>query len=259
MAAESGKHQSASMTSGRLPSPMPATALPDVATLAPVPTKALRGVTTGCFAGERGDWGVLIERAKLYSTTTVELSALSYSELPSLIEFLVEHETELAFDFEEVSVHAPAKQLPGSDAEVCEWLDQAPALVSRFILHPDVVRDWEPWTALGDRLVIENMDVRKLAGCGVDDLERIFGLVSEARFCLDLAHVATIDPSMQLASDLLDAFGDRLAEVHVSSVDAGAHHIPLTPADSERFAAFIQACSEVPWIYEAVPSDNMAG
>lgn len=259
MAGGPSKQQGESLPFARLPVPMPSTAFQDTATLSACPTTSRQGVTTGCFSEDRGDWPALLEQARAFSSSTIEFSALSYPELPSLIRFLGEHETELAFDFDEVSVHAPAKSLPESDAEICAWLAQAPALVERFILHPDIVRDWQPWGDLGDRLVIENMDARKLAGCNVDDLERIFGLVPEARFCLDLAHVTTVDSSMQLATDLLHAFAGRLAEVHVSSVDDGAHHVALTSADIERFAPFVAECSNVPWIYEAVPSGYVAG
>ncbi len=209
------------------------------------------GVSTGVFYKARASWPDMVEQASRYSTQTIELSALHVDELDGLVEFCRTARAILK-PFGTVSVHAPAKGIDGNDKHVCELLEQLPEFVDRIVLHPDVVSDWRPWTNLGPRLTVENMDRRKPFGCTVAELEDVFEYVPDAGMCLDLAHVVTMDPSLQLADEILDTFGDRLREVHVSSIDHDAHHVPLTLTDGQRFGRFVETCGHVPWIYEAV-------
>jgi hypothetical protein len=39
--------------------------------------------------------------------------------------------------------------------------------------------------------------------------------------------------------------------VHVSSLDAAGHHVPLRPADEVAFTPLLRRCRDVPWILEA--------
>lgn len=120
------------------------------------------------------------------------------------------------------------------------------------ILHPDAIHDFRQWRAFGDRLCIENMDHRKPVGRTVQELRPVFARLPRASFCLDVAHARQCDPSMRLAARLLDAFGDRLAEVHVSELDAHSRHVRLTRAgirDVRRVAGLIPP--HVPAIIEA--------
>jgi hypothetical protein len=55
------------------------------------------------------------------------------------------------------------------------------------------------------------------------------------------------------ASALLDRFAGRLSHLHVSSLDEGQHHVPLTPEDEMLFAPVMARCRDVPWILEALP------
>ena len=55
----------------------------------------------------------------------------------------------------------------------------------------------------------------------------MFEALPRAGFCLDIAHAAAIDPSMRLAHELLDAFGPRLHQVHLSALDVNG----ASPAD----------------------------
>ena len=56
---------------------------------------------------------------------------------------------------------------------------------------------------------------------------------------------------MGLAHELLDAFADRLAEVHVSSIEPDGEHVPLRAADAEAFLPVLERCVGVPWVLEA--------
>ena len=94
------------------------------------------------------------------------------------------------------------------------------------------------------------MDARKPSGRTVAELAPLFAALPEAGFCLDVAHAHTVDPSMALAADLLDAFRARLREVHLSSIRDGGH-VTLTPEDERAFAPHLDRCRDVPWILEA--------
>jgi hypothetical protein len=59
------------------------------------------------------------------------------------------------------------------------------------------------------------------------------------------------DASMSMAHDLLDAFGDRLAEVHISSILPSGTHVPLEWEDLAVFEPVLKRCAGVPWILEA--------
>ena len=112
----------------------------------------------------------------------------------------------------------------------------------------------EAWRPLGRRLVLENMDPRKGSGQTPEDLARLFAVLPEAGFCLDVAHAGAVDESMRLAHRLLDVHGDRLRQVHLSSLRAGrSSHVALYRKDEQRFWPVLRRCPDVPWILEAPP------
>ena len=100
------------------------------------------------------------------------------------------------------------------------------------------------------------MDVQKPGGRDVAELESYFDALPQARFCLDVAHVETVDPTMELAHAFLDAFGERLCELHVSGIDANCRHVELALADVERYEPVLHHCRHVPWILESFPADS---
>jgi sugar phosphate isomerase/epimerase len=122
--------------------------------------------------------------------------------------------------------------------------------VAGIVVHPDTIEDPGRWAALGARCVLENMDARKPLGQTADDLAPFYEALPQAGLCLDVAHVASIDPSMGIAHELLDRFGARLRHLHVSSLVDG-RHAPVTPDDAERFRPVLRRCVDVPWILEA--------
>jgi hypothetical protein len=95
------------------------------------------------------------------------------------------------------------------------------------------------------------MDTRKDDARTVVELERYFTLLPAARFCFDVAHAQLHDPTMGLAHELLDAFGDRLVEVHLSSIEPSGAHVPLRAEDAETFQPVLERCVGVPWVLEA--------
>jgi hypothetical protein len=210
----------------------------------------LLGASTGYMADQRGDWQNLIERASETTPRAVELSALSGPELEPLLEYLEGLAEPLPFIY--VSVHGPAKQMIVSESKLVEELNRLPTQVQSVVLHPDVLTDIDALRPLGPLVVLENMDHRSATARTVSELVEFFDVLPEAGFCLDVAHITAIDPEMGLAHELLDAFGGRLREVHISSFERDvARHVPLADRDIERFAPVLKRCSGVPWILEA--------
>lgn len=208
----------------------------------------LVGPSTGYMVGARGDWRRLVAAAESCSLDVVELSALSAGELPSLLRFLADA-GELPFGH--ISVHGPSKGWEGTPAALATALCAIPEQVDGIVVHPETLGDVAAFADLGARLRLENMDTRKRDARTVDELARYFELLPAARFCFDVAHAQLHDPSMGLAHELLDAFADRLAEVHVSSIEPGGEHVPLRAADAEAFLPVLERCVGVPWVLEA--------
>jgi hypothetical protein len=208
----------------------------------------LVGPSTGYMAGARGDWPRLVAAAEICSLDVVELSALSAHELPSLLRFLAEADT---LPFGHISVHGPSKGWEGTPAALVAALSAIPAQVDGIVMHPETLGDAAAFADLGGRLRLENMDTRKHDARTVAELARYFGALPSARFCFDVAHAQLHDPGMGLAHELLDAFADRLAEVHISSIERDGEHVPLRAADAEAFLPVLERCVGVPWVLEA--------
>lgn len=208
----------------------------------------LIGVSTGYMVGARGDWPRLAAAAEVLSDDVVELSALSARELPGLISFL-EDVPELPF--RHVSVHGPSKGWEGTPQELVELLLELPEAVSGIVMHPETLGDAGVFAQLGSSLRLENMDPRKHDARDATELARYFEALPQARFCLDVAHAQLHDPTMALAHELVDAFADRLAEVHLSSIETDGRHVPLRTEDAEAFLPVLERCAGVPWILEA--------
>ena len=151
-------------------------------------------------------------------------------------------------------MHAPTKRRKLPEATLVGGLARLPSHVDAVVVHPDQIADPTAWAPLGRRLVVENMDPRKTLGQQPEHLAPMFAALPEAGFCLDVAHAGAVQEDMGLAHRLLDAFGARLRQVHVSSLRAGrSSHTSLYRKDEARDAGVLARCSDVPWILEAPP------
>jgi hypothetical protein len=198
----------------------------------------------------RGDWPRLIEEASRVSSFAIELTALGEDELPELLSFLA---SEPPLPFRYVSVHGPSKSRQMPEADLVVLLAELPPFVDAIVLHPDQIEDPSLYVALGNRLLIENMDSRKASGKHAAELEQLFGQLPAAGFCFDVAHAWTVDPTMGVGEDLLDQFASRLKHVHLSSISESLNHIPLKAEQEELFVPLLARCRDVPWILEAEP------
>lgn len=208
------------------------------------------GCSTGFMAKYRSDWQRLVDEAAAVSSMAVELSALSAPEFPGLLTYL-HSAPRLPFLF--VSVHAPSKGRGDDERQLAEELRQIPAWVDAIVVHPDTISDPTLYRPLGRRLALENMDTRRSKGQTADDLDGCFAQLPDARLCLDLAHAKDVDPTLDVAADLLRRFSSRLSHVHLSSLDESQHHVSLRPEDEALFGPLLARCRDVPWILEAPP------
>jgi hypothetical protein len=206
------------------------------------------GASTGYMSDARGNWRLLARRAALESISAVELSALSESELPGLIEWL---EQRPSLPFQWTGAHGPTKGLQMQERDVVDALLVLATHVDVVVLHPDTMEDLSLYQELGSGLAIENMDARKPVGQTAEQLEGFFDALPDARLCFDVAHAGAIDPDMIEGERILDAFASRLSHVHVSSLNKASHHVSLSSGDEQRFAPLLDRCRDVPWILEA--------
>jgi hypothetical protein len=208
------------------------------------------GASTGYMESLRGSWPALAAEAASVSSVAAELSAISESELPDLLEFLT---TAPRLPFRYVSVHAPSKKRLLTEDDLVGLLMRIPVWVDAIVLHPDTMESPRAFQRLGRRLLIENMDTRKDGGQTADQLATVFAELPAAGLCFDIAHAKDVDPTMGAAVEILDRLSGRLRHVHISSLDEAQHHVPLTAEDEELFAPILERCRDVPWILEAPP------
>jgi hypothetical protein len=205
------------------------------------------GIATGAYVDERDDWRRAVARACDEGYSSLELTAVLEPLLAGLPTFLEGVATPLD-GFARVSLHAPirASHAPSVIATI-----RALPLEGDVVFHPDAWVGEAALATLASRVVFENMDVGKRFGRSVDDLRHVFAAHPYAGLCLDVAHVWTVDPSMQLGHDLLDAFGERLRQLHVSGIEPDGTHRPTTTDDLALYRPLLARCGHVPWILEA--------
>lgn len=205
------------------------------------------GYSTGSLA--RADVRGALQLLEPLDVGALELSALRAHELGPLLEII----SELLLDrYQNISVHAPSAFIAADEPGIAAALLPVARQGWLIVIHPDTIHDPGLWTPFGDRLAIENMDLRKPTGRTVEELRPVFRRLPEASFCMDLAHAWQCDPTMSEAARLLGAFGERLAEVHVSELDPQSRHVRLTPMGIGAYRRFAELIPlDVPVIIEA--------
>jgi hypothetical protein len=207
------------------------------------------GIATGAFVAERDDWSASVARARASGFRYLELTAIRLDRLNALLLFIESRRAALD-PFDRISIHAPASESQGSIETV---IDALVRLNGGFdvVLHPDVYRGEPSVHGLGGRAVFENMDCQKDFGRNATDLGTVFSMFPDSGFCLDVAHVWTNDRTLVLAHRLLDSFGDRLRQLHVSGIEPDGTHRPTTREDLELYEPVLARCRQVPWLLEA--------
>jgi hypothetical protein len=209
------------------------------------------GFSSGALA--RGDFRRGLELQQGTGMTAVELSALREPELQPLVEIAAS--LHLA-SFTYVSFHAPSAFKILGEADVVELLLRLPTEWP-VVVHPDLIQEPEIWASLGQRLCLENMDLRKRTGRTVNEMRQAFEALPESGFCLDLGHARQIDPTMGIAIEMLRQFGGRLRQLHVSEVGTFGEHRRMGFLARTAFARVVRYIPEdVPVILEALVSEQ---
>ena len=128
------------------------------------------------------------------------------------------------------------------------------------MLHPDTIHDASLWRALGNRVALENMDRRKSTGRTAEELRSTFNLLPDARHCFDVGHARQCDTSMAESYRILEAYGSRLAQLHVSEVNSASQHDPITYATKLGFQSIAHLIpAHIPLIIESrVPQGGIS-
>jgi hypothetical protein len=206
------------------------------------------GFSTGALA--RGDFVRGLQLLDKMQVEAVELSALRSIELPDMLAKLPLYLEKLKRRYRYISFHAPTdfKDEPG----LLEHLATFVALGWNIIVHPDTIRDRSLWRILGTHLCLENMDSRKETGRTAKELYGFFNDIPHARLCFDIAHARQVDPTMTEAACIIEEFGDRLAQVHLSEVDGRGEHFAMSLTAELAYEQFSETISDVPVILEAI-------
>lgn len=195
------------------------------------------GFSTGAVAP--GDLTRALTALAPVAPTAVELSALRAHELPEVLRLLAEGPDAVPAlaGYAYLSVHGPSTCTPEAEPALLADLAGIARRGIPVVMHPDALCDRRAWAdaGLGDRLLIENMDLRKATGRTSAELEILFAELPEAGFCFDVGHAHQVDPSMLEAQAMLRRFGGRLREVHVSWVNTASGHEPMTAAAATAF------------------------
>ncbi len=205
------------------------------------------GFSTGALA--KGDFRSAIEMLQTYSSSdAIELSALRYNDFKDILESLSSLDLSR---FSYKSFHAPTDF--NDEIKLIADLETVANQGFNIVVHPDVIQNFDGWNSLGSRLLIENMDSRKRTGRSCFELLHFFDKLPDAMLCFDIGHARQVDSSMIEARKILQEFGNRLCQIHMSEVDSIGIHHRMSWLSKESFTRVLSGCPiVVPIILESV-------
>jgi hypothetical protein len=209
----------------------------------------LIGFSTGALTKDdfRAALQILVRR----NVHAVELSALRQHELIPLVEELDKLDLR---EFEYKAFHAPSVIENDFESIAISVLDRVASRQWPIIVHPDAMHNPQKWDRFGDLLCIENMDKRKPIGQTVAHLIEIFNILPRASLCFDIGHARQVDPTMSEAAAILQHFGGRLRQIHISEVNSQSKHDPLS---FESVLAFRKVAHLIPEIVPAIVESSV--
>jgi len=210
----------------------------------------LIGFSSGALA--KGDFRAGIDLQQKRGITAVEVSALRDHEFLPLVASVCTLDLS-AFAY--VSFHAPSRLVTLTEESLIEGLLRLPETWA-LVVHPDIICTPQLWEVLGERLCVENMDLRKSTGRTVAELSPIFTLLKEASFCFDLGHARQVDPTMGVALELLRAFGSRMRQLHLSEVTETGRHKAIGFMSEHAFRRIASLLPSCPVIIESIISSS---
>lgn len=213
------------------------------------------GFSTGALA--LSDFRKALRTLRDQPVSAVELSAIRKHELIPLLRALDDLDLSR---YSYVSIHAPSEFSPNDEAWIFQELYEVRHRGWPVVVHPDTIYDFSLWKLLGDRLCIENMDIRKPSGRTVRELESLFGEFPQACFCFDIGHARRVDTSMTEAYLMLKRFSSRLRQVHISEVNTLNKHDRLSFVSILDFQEVTRLIPpSTPVIIESVVAEDQIG
>jgi hypothetical protein len=210
------------------------------------------GFSTGAVA--LGDFRHAVSLLQELEVTAVELSALRPHELEPLLGAL--DDLDLS-GFEYVAVHAPVGFSADEEEHIVRRLENIADRGWPIVVHPDSLFDYSRWMHLQHALCFENMDKRKPVGRTADELEILFRRFGDASLAFDIGHAHQVDRTMSEARMIVQKFGSRIRQIHVSEVNTFSRHVAVTASAKYAFRKVMDIISdEIPLIIESVVAET---
>jgi len=157
--------------------------------------------------------------------------------------------------FDHVSFHAPKFNYGNDEGsiEIFRKIAKINAIrkLDLVVFHPDCVQDFGVFKEAMFDVAFENMDNRKQSFQRPDELERVLSLDVAYKLVLDVNHIYSNDPSMELARTFYSRLGSKIAQIHLSGYIE--YHDPIYVTRQIDIIKSIQDFS-VPIIIESVIS-----
>ena len=168
-----------------------------------------------------------------------------------------------------ISIHAPWQEVKYGNNEqtrkiiekFAEFCDILP--INGIVMHPDIVQSFSVLENTNLPFLLENMDKRKDFYTMPEhfyDILKNYGF----GFVLDVQHAYEQDHSMNIGNAFLDAFGDRLKELHVSGSSLSSSnphhefHCPISLAENKvAIGKILRQNPKIPKILEGIISADI--
>src|SRR3989338_8435881 len=159
------------------------------------------GFSTGCFFRAGVGLTRRIEIIKNAGCNALEIGLIKMTDndLAEIAKFVPGD-----FDkFDYVSVHAPIIEYGHNEEtekifKLIERINQI-RILDLVVFHPNTIMDFSVFDDLDFPVAFENMDRNKSTHQYPKEFEKIFARDKELRLVLDVNHIYTVDPSMDLA------------------------------------------------------------
>ncbi|EKE15705.1 MAG: hypothetical protein ACD_11C00110G0013 [uncultured bacterium] len=201
------------------------------------------GFSTGCLYKTLN--GLEKETISIFGGMGCDAIEIMWHNADDDLTKVLEMDDEFWKQFKSISLHIPSLDAY-SDVKIASLLETVVQVHNKIhfdmiVLHPYEAMNWDIFRQFDLPFAIENMDWRKDFGKYTDSLKDIFSKF-DVSMVLDLNHCYSNDPSMKLAEELLDVFGDRIKKIHLSGF--GTYHDPLYRTKQEE-------------ILKAIPDKNL--
>ena len=152
-----------------------------------------------------------------------------------------------------LSIHAPCHGIRyGNNKETRLVFNEIEKLsqkvkIENVVFHPDLIDDVIIFERCEFTKSVENMDWRKERYKNTEELAEFFEK-TDFKFTLDINHVFTNDKTLKLANELVEHFGERLIEVHISGFET--FHEPIFVTKQDQIIQKVKKL-EVPFVIES--------